>query len=576
MAISEQNLHVAGVQSILEKGNIAYDKLANGRSQTQILELTCEEILALIAQLEKQEKDLFAKMDGVNSIQDFINKYKQAVSELNLNQFTGLNLKNNFIKEFINAVKKIDLNIDKQMELFAQLLLDAMHDAMGDVDLHKLERWFKTVINQAGDAVLIVSDQGPAKFVQEGPFKNTIITKEEDGALKIIGDNLTDKMKDNLGVLIKNKNTLNRIPLLEKVGIDKISVSDDILTVKVYSEWYDLISFNGKALKESDILRLIKDKPKIFIPLRDKANNKIKAMILNKVGHNKYVEDALNQMLSQNENMFFVGRNEKQITGLLGEMAAYATLKKIFGGGINLKWIAQDLKNGKQLSLDLLLEDMYGIQVKNTTDDLKDFSSGLGGLHRIHFVDKSANEVIKQLTDSDALANVYETSYFNISYCINHDNRPHVIPGSSSFDKIATELVNLREQIHIFLLRFSPQLLYIANDASLKSQLATLTTELRQKVSGNILYIVGNQPVFASQMLKEIEQQIRKIIDICNENGVNNISGALNIRASSGTTIIDYLNDKAANEGMIGLDKQGFLGGKGFTTTTLTSSFGFG
>jgi len=574
MAITEKNLHVSGVQEILKEGSIAYDKITNRRTQVQILENTCEEILRLISELEKLEQDLFKKMDGVNSIEDFIDKYKQAVNELKVNQFTGFNLNDNFIREYLNALKKVDLNTDKQLELFAQLLLDELRKAMGDVPLERVDTWFKTVLNQAGDPVLLL-EEGTAKFVQEGPFKRAVITREEDGILKIVNENLTDQMRENLKAILKNKDTLSRIPLLERAGLDSISVSKNILEVKVNSEWFNLTSYEGKALKESDIIKLMKERPEIGIPLRDKANEGVKKLILKKVGNNKYVEQGLNHMLKENENMFFVGKNEKQITGLLGELAAYATLSKIFGNNAQLKWIAQDLESGKQLSLDLLLEDMYGIQVKNTTDDLRDLeiSGDLG--HRINFVDKSADEVIKQLTDSDDLANVYDTSYFNISYIINHKKRPHVIPGSSNFDPIAAELEKIREQIHMLFLTFSPQLLYIANDYNIKNQLAKLTDELREKVSGNVLYIVGNKPVFASQMLGKIEQQIRKIIDLINNGGNVDINGVLNIKSSSGTTIIDYENDKAEKGGMIGLDKQGNLKGKGFTKTTLSSSFRF-
>ena len=579
MAISERNLHTSGVIEILNEGTDAYNEFAKGRSRVQILESMCQEILNLIQQLEAQENSLFNLMDGIDNKEDFIEAYKKAVNELGVNQFTGFNLKKNYIRNFLAAIKNQKTNVDQQLEEFAQLLLDELVQSMANegkiIDSRTLSYLFNDVLFEA-----YVSENGTS--VKGNPSK-TLIALEKDGP-KIINQKLSASMKKRLAILLKNKSNLNRYPTLNNAKITKISTSNDIIEANINSKWFDLIAKDGVALKESDILELMDKKNKdsaYWESIRDKVNKELEADILGKVNNNSYVRKALDDMLKINPNMFFVGSNEKQIVGLLGELSAYAVLKKLFGGKINLTWIAQDTQDGKQLSIDLLIEDIlkkaYGIQVKNTTQDLKDLTQ-LGNLtlgDRIGFIDESSTAI--QTLLGDKLTNLFETSYFNISYIINHEKRPHVIAGSSSFDGIANQLITIRNQILELLRAYAPQLLYIANDSSLTQQLATLTAELRAKTTGNIIYIVGNQPVFASAMLGRIEQEIRELIKLCRQggNGADKISGAMSIRVKGGTTIVDYLNDQAEGGGMIGLDEQGFLGGKGYNSVTITSSYGF-
>ena len=586
MAIDSQNLSVDGVKEILDKGKKSYVDLTGDDSKADILKQALIRIDLLISTLLSEQERMFDKL-GVSDIKDFKNKFNQAVNDLNLNKITGPELKRIFLNSFREAAGKYDAET-KQLEPLAQQILN---------ELMRTEKWEGFNIEQLTNLFhktileVIVADTGETKVDHRKLTKAAIVMEGDEGK-KIAIDAMTPTIKKRLKTILKlvNSGKIKEInkdnySVLPEIDMTNFKTDSDLIQIDIKSEWLTLT----QAMSSNQLEEYLREMPaKERTTFLNEVNDNMKNYICRELGlsGNNEVRKAIDNMLKTKltgtndsdkivknmKNMFFVGTSDNEVIGLLGEIAAYAALKKAFGDKVKLKWAAQALEGGKQLSIDIVLEKMYGIQVKNTADDLKeaDYEAGITLGHGISFVDKSAYDVINQLTDSEALAKVYESSYFNISYIIDHKDRPHVIPGSSDFDGIANELVSLRDSIQLFLYRFSPELVYMANDGDEIHQLATLEESLKE-LKGNLVYIVGNQPIFASEMLIRIRNQ--NILDKVNGKHIESPEKALRISGSKSITIVKYLNGLADNHQTIGLDKNGAVVGLG--TVKFTSAYNF-
>lgn len=571
MAISSENLSVSGVQNILQLGEAAYADLLGDNSQVDMLEAALLRIQNLITMLKSLESQMCSKL-GVEDINAFKQKYDEAINTLNLNKLTGAELKSLYVDAFAKAAGKFK-NEDKKIEMLAQAILDELvqSSSLDKLDIDDLTKKLHGILLDA-----VVTESG-CKVDLRALTRAPLIGNTDEGP-KIIAEAMTPTIKKRLTTLLNLINSNKKFDRQDYLMLDKIRVSqfkgmDDPIEIKLDSKWFELT----QGMTENTFKEFLKENKKEAEALRKTVNDELTLDICSKLGlsGDNEVKKAIQTMLRQEKNMFFIGSAPTEVTGLLGEIAAYAALKKAFGSKVKLRWAAQALEGGKQLSIDIVLNEIFGVQVKNTTYDLNQMNYAIGNIagHGIDFVDKSAYDVIQQLTDSDALGRSYETSYFNISYTINHDNEPHVVAGSSpDFDNIANGLVSLREKIEQFLLTFSPELVYMANNGPLKTQLATLESSL-QNLRGNILYLVGNQPVFASEMLGRIETQISNLIKEIHGHTVTTPENALKISASKSNTIVKYLNERAANGQQIGLEKQGAL--VGVKTIKLTSSYRF-
>ena len=578
MAISKENLSVDGVIKIAEKGRAAYVDLMGSNSKVDILEATLERIDNLLKWLIEEQNKLCHEM-GVKDLKEFKSKFNQAVDDLNLYKLTGSDLKKLYVNDFTVAAGKYNAE-DKKIEDLAQKILDEILNTPA-FDISKIDELISKFHGVLLDAV--VTESG-GKIDLRALTRSAIATQTEDGP-KIVAEAITPTVKKRLNLLLKLINNGQKFDrkdylMLDRLDVTKFKGMEDPIEIEINSEWFELT----KGMSETTFLNFLEENPKEAKALRKEVNERMTESICSSLGlsSDNAVKKAINAMLKTKiddnktmANMFFIGKAPTEVTGLLGEIAAYAALKKAFGPKVKLRWAAQALEGGKQLSIDIVLNEMFGVQVKNTTKDLDKINYAEKAIAKlgITFVDKSAYDVIYQLTDSEALSKAYESSYFNISYTIDHDNEPHVIAGSSPvFDTIASDLVDLREDVKVFLYRFSPEMVYMANNGDVFAQLATLDNSLQQ-LGGNLVYIVGNQPVFASEMLLRIRKQIDNLIKEIKGEKITDPENALRISGSHSKNIVNYLNDRADKHEPIGLEKQGALVGVG--TISFTSSFRF-
>ncbi len=572
MAISEKNLSISGVEDILEAGRDAYNRIVQGKGQTEVLKSLLEHIKILIDQAIEKEKEL-CQLAGCKNIEELRAKINQFMVKSGANNFTGINLDKTFVNEFSKVAKTLKTEEDKEIAALGQHIVnkinnnkDVLSKKAGESAKESFARYFHESL------VGTMTTSGTKIDFRSRTLKD-VIEWSKNGPRFVI-EEITPTIKERL-LNIKNTENIGNYPMLVKLNISKESINNNTLTFDFTSEWYNLT----KGLTQAEIEKNLSKYPEIYGPIRDKANKVITDKILSMVtpeGKN-YFKEALTKMLGQNKNMFFVGRAATEITGLLGELSTYAMLRSIFGNKVDISWTAQLRNKGKQLSLDFILGH-FGVQVKNTTQDFMN----IGGLN-VDFVSKSSTDVMRILLGEDgseAIGSVFESSYFNVSYQIIHNTRPHIVPGSNSeFDGMQTQLISLRQNIKQLLLMYSPQLLYMANNASLKNQLATLHDQLSY-VNGNTLYMVGNKPIFMSEMLLRVKEQIQQIINFY-EGGLYGPAAEFLSISGSGETIVNFLNRRAGQGELIGLEKQGFLGegkhsGKGLKKTVqLTTSFLF-
>jgi len=575
MAISQKNLSISGVQSIINAGHNAYSRIMQEQSKVEGLKNILNHLLILIQQAEANEQRL-CQLAGCGNIQELIQKINIFMSKSGANNFTGLNLNKLFVEEFGKVAKNLRTEEDKEIAALGQHIINQIQGNQGVLNTRVGETLEQSFLRYFHESLVtgVITTSGTKIDFRSRTLKEII--DWSNNTPRFMLEEITPTIRERLLNII-NTEKMKNYPMLEDIHITRESISGNTLTFDFKSEWFNLT----KGMTEAEIQKQISKNPQVWIPIRDKANKTLINRILSATTSygSSYFKTALDKMLTQNPNMFFVGKATTEITGLLGELSTYAMLHEVFGEKANMLWTAQ-MKGGKgnkKISIDLILEG-FGIQVKNTTQDLSNLSS-----LNIDFVNRSASDVIQQLLGaegSEALGAVFESSYFNISYQIMHHSKPHVVPGSNAeFDGIQAELVSLRDSIKQLLLMYSPQLLYMANNAGLTSQLATLTTQL-EKINGNTLYMIGNQPVFMSEMLRRVETQIRQLISFYEGTSFGPTIDFLTI-SGNGETIVSFLNKRAAQKELIGLERQGFLGNqihgtRGLKKTVqLTTSFNF-
>lgn len=553
MAITSENMSVAGVKNILDLGrnslNMVQSKIYGKKNQ---FDVEIERLEALIDQLINKENQMMNLL-GCTDIEDFKRRLNKFYEESKFNLFSGLDLKNLFIKDFKAEAKTIKQNQNIDELKLAQYIINQLSK---DQSLNgKTGNNLKTELTKMFHGALT------AKITENGTsFSSTVTDKfiqiDKTGAAHAVIEGLTPAILGRLRSILaeinggKGEYTFAN----KKVGsgqhdlqtlLKGYQVSQNTLTINLQSKWLQ----ETQGYTATEIREMIKKDPKMK-QKRDKVNNNLINLIVSKVDPmaQQPLRNTLSQMVKSNPEMFYVGIDEKQIIGLLGEAAAYTALSTLFKGKFSFQWVAQNLQGGRQLSSDLLLKkglETYGIQIKNSAQ------VDLSNLEIAMMSPTSIDTVFNKLGVSQAIGNALETSHFNLSYIV---DVPVVPGGNPVFDGIQSALENFKQQVHIFLFRYAPELLYIQNEERTDRIVATLTTALQQMgTSGNILYIVAGQPHFASEQLMRVKEQILLLKNYYTQQIVSvDEQSAFHI-SLSGKTIVDVLNSYAANHKSIKL-----------------------
>lgn len=236
------------------------------------------------------------------------------------------------------------------------------------------------------------------------------------------------------------------------------------------------------------------------------TNQNIKNMIISKNPQAQpLLEKVIDYVLQEQNTAFYVGKNEKEITGILGEIQAIYFLCKLTNSvpGEVVKWKGGiiDRSKGKKPHQDIVLENL-GIQVKNTTKELEKLID-----ININFWDLNIHEFLKRLKLSESVKemflNYFGTYQFNVPY-VKKENGSYqkadeaVGAGSEIFNPAREKLEDLQLDIDKLFSVFAASLMYmdIGEDVP--------------KIDTNILYVLGGTAVItASQILNKIKSSFQ-------------------------------------------------------------------
>lgn len=574
MAIDTNNFSIEGVKEKVEKGEEALNRL-NAASKENNLLIAIERIEQKIKTLKDIEYEVLKRFPGVSSnddgarelVRNKIIKY----NEENFGNFFGINLKNTFIDEFLKAAKATKTKDQLAQNQLAQYIVDHIVENLGEENGGLKEIDYARLFNKAL-ATITVTEKGASITTST---RKTNIIDMSDNAPKIIVENLTSAMRKRLDTLLKNieNDEKGRFPGLENVDLSGFSQKADSIEIKFKSEWFTLTH----GLSGEEIAKKIKEDPNTWEPVRARANERLVEILAAQVSGNvrSMFKNYLINEIKKNPNLFFVGKAATAITGLLGEITTILAIQELTGKTTSLEWVANNTSNGKKVSIDVVLQQHLGINVKNTSTNF----SKETGFHNVDFVNRDADDVLKRLLGEEyggALGDAFQASYFNLSYNIQRD-RPHVVRGSNKvFDSVELDLLNFRDKLKSYLYQFAPEMTYMASESNeVDKQLLILDEQLTKEISGagNALYLIGGVPFFPSQMLGDLIQDLTMLKkDLEQKSNFRNESFFFHIGGNSSKTIINVLNEWANNNQSVAL---GDKGGTEKVTIQMTTSWLF-
>lgn len=555
-----------GVSDIAEEGKQALNILSVSKNldTDTLVQQAINHITEKINQLKGSEAD-FLDYFGCSSLKAFKDRVAAYYNSNNLVNYTGSNLRK-YTEEYkaLSSLSKEQLAADMNTILYnlfdknfasGQVYQD-LQDVFNNKAITKAaaERIANLVIQelsnfgigtlQSGDFILkFMFEKKNNKTDDTELFRmcadlTTKVFQKDISNLKRIAQGELTQLEGKVGKTGKQTikqvtpALINKAQSLIQSNVQTKEITSTSMEQTFVVDWSKLIQAathdnSGKAselkyAEDSEELKLI--------------NQQITDMIISDLNVNNrfqdYARKKITQMWNQEPTMFFIGRATTQLTGILGEINAMVALSHLLGDRFNdriIQWVGADSSGGKQPSVDIALTDIanfsYGIQVKNTNEELTDIA------HYIGFADKSVDSILQALgieSGQEAIKNVYISDVFNVPYKregfkyveVGY-NTPfiHNDPTAVKFhlytivDQAIDQIVN---QINLYLMRFASDFLYMGfenNGSGFRSALAALDSEV-SSLSGNFVYIVGKEVFFASEMLSELQEQLKALQDL--------------------------------------------------------------
>lgn len=244
------------------------------------------------------------------------------------------------------------------------------------------------------------------------------------------------------------------------------------------------------------------------------ANNrnlKIKDFILDNSGvssQNRYLlEKAIDHVLLTHQKAFFVGKNEKEITGILGEIQSLFYLYLLVNedmAEIMWKGGTHTGKNNAKPHQDIVLSNL-GIQVKNTTKNLfndNDFLVNFKNVKLDKFLDflELQNTNVRQVFE-----NYFGTYSFNVPYQKKGDDYIETKKADEGLDagqqfNTAREILDtsLQADIDKLLSLFAASLMYLS------------VKETTEEDKNTLFFLGGVSAITVATILKDIKNNFIK------------------------------------------------------------------
>lgn len=549
---------VEGLQLASDTGNkiidSLYDALEMVTGTSSQIEAVKRQLNDYISGLEDEEKNLLSKFgiscsqvaDGEKELQQ---KFSNFYNRSGLINFTGPQLEKLILDDYRAGILTKNAEITRYIKNVIQPAMAQISIKEG-TELYRIEaaKAFNDVIN--GMIAKVKESGTQVDFKGKVSSKRGISTEGN-----IYASRITKAQIERIEFLMKQSGFTSKTK--PKVST---TISNNSIITQVNFNWYDITK--GMTATEAS---------KLDVRELNQMNERIVDLIVSNVNshYGDLIRSYLNRMIYAEPYMFFVGKNVNAITGLLGEMSALIAISELLGSSYRHKivqWVAQEKSGGKQLSIDILLKDIAGIQVKNTS---KNFSE-LPEL-RIDFAEGSGREILYkleqaygiQLTD---LEEVFESDGFNvpaaarggkykevgIDYAFKHGAEPK---DWQDFLKAYDAMKKTIEKAETFMTAFAPDFLYMSGGTVFQNQLANLSDAISGAINGagmmraNDLYIVGGMPFFASTMLKEIEDNLTKLTTLQEKARVFDLHGTMTAYIKGEKVSYNYVAYKNAHDG---------------------------
>lgn len=224
------------------------------------------------------------------------------------------------------------------------------------------------------------------------------------------------------------------------------------------------------------------------------VNAKIATEIIKQCGNDPLIKKIINHILNKEPYAFFVGNNEKDITGLLGEIKGMYYLASLIGeeaisnGKLTWEGGTHTGSAGAKPHRDIILEGL-GIQVKNTASDTNYLPST--------FTEATIDTFLNSVGVSEEFRKLFKNYYgvlsFNVPFHIGREgkavadySRAAYSQGSVSRHKsMYSRLKEANNDITKSLAIYASSLMYINADKVSKKEIS--------KTDKNVLYFVAGK-----------------------------------------------------------------------------------
>ena len=472
-------------------------------------------LIASIKILQEKEKQLYDSLEiEGNTIQEKLenlNKNLNEYSSSHLTLLSGEGLKEVFLQEMLN-----------QRNIEGKYLQEAVEAVLREEGVSLEQARLKGLVSKA--VLTKLNELSKGNFsAKQGMTQGKLEVGKLSSAQK-------QKWKDLILQKFKDKNIpeVDKYLTIKDGGFTSTSFSTEVTWSSITK---GLKAEDAKKLSDDEIREIKKELKKYIFEKSNSSDDKLFKQIVDHV----FLEDKYG---------VFVGRNINGITGLLGEIQGLYYLAKIMGAknievvlkgkNRNLQFLANDLNDkGKKSHRDILVNG-FGIQVKNTTQDI---ANGL----KINFASQNLETFLNTINVSNAsriaLEKYYGTKAFNVPFHIEdgiflpglrlQDKNGKSSEKAAQFKSLYEDLHNMEDDVDKCLSLFAASLLYLdAEDTALG-------------MDRNVLFLIGGRSFqAASVILQDILEKIESDLP-----GIH-----ISSYQTTGQNIIDANNSKKYGE----------------------------
>ena len=523
-------------------------QLAQATGTSNMVDACIHRLQMYINAVQAQEAALLKKF-GVQTEAELQAAFNKFYNESGLIHLSGADLDRLILEDYRSG---LDKELKEINSFLKRRIIPAMEQVSVPIAAEGYADYIKQLFNMALNGLVVeVTEKGGRLNYNRKVSSGRAVVTNEKGQFSLMASKLTRAQKDRILDLIKEEKRLSR----RGVSISsKVNGSTVTTTTTIDLNWYDITKgktgdWASKNLSSTQIKN---------------RNMKIKELILRQINGSyrsiasKYIDMMLGPKLDS--TMFFVGQNVNDITGIVGEISAVIAVSELLKG-VNqntiVQWVATHKINGKQLSVDIVLKNLGGIQVKHTAKDIANIPE-----IDIHFAEGDAHDILTKLEKYTGfhltdLQTIFESESFNVpakakgkkwvqtslNTIFYHGYNP------KDWDDFITAywyMDDVIQQVHQFFTAFAPDFLYMSGGYRFQNQLATLDQALdTYGMRGNILYIVGGKPQLMSSSLKVIQEDLKNLLYIQGQSAHFNLSTTITYLENSkqvSYNFVDYKN----------------------------------